>query len=125
MTPTKEQSLDIERAMGFEIPWYRIEEIIIRWEKIRNSPKQGKEKKMSTDKKECQKSTWQVRMQTEYKEVKARYNKLHSTIVKIEAGTCDFKPACSLELLKRQAKAMVEYLYILELRAEVEKVALD
>ena len=37
--PTKEQSLDIERAMGFEIPWYRIEEIIIRWEKIRNSPK--------------------------------------------------------------------------------------
>ena len=38
-TPTKEQSLDIERAMGFEIPWYRIEEIIIRWEKIRNSPK--------------------------------------------------------------------------------------
>ena len=36
-TPTKEQSLDIERAMGFEIPWYRIEEIIIRWEKIRNS----------------------------------------------------------------------------------------
>ena len=41
-TPTKEQSLDIERAMGFEIPWYRIEEIIIRWEKIRNSPEQGK-----------------------------------------------------------------------------------
>ena len=40
--PTKEQSIDIERAMGFEIPWYRIEEIIIRWEKIRNSPKQGK-----------------------------------------------------------------------------------
>ena len=40
--PTKEQSLDIERAMGFEIPWYRIEEIIIRWEKIRNSHKQGK-----------------------------------------------------------------------------------
>ena len=38
-TPTKEQSLDIERAMGFEIPWYRIEEIIIRWEKIRNSTK--------------------------------------------------------------------------------------
>lgn len=38
-TPTKEQSLDIERAMGFEIPWYRIKEIIIRWEKIRNSPK--------------------------------------------------------------------------------------
>ena len=29
-TPTKKQSLDIERAMGFEIPWYRIEEIIIR-----------------------------------------------------------------------------------------------
>lgn len=80
---------------------------------------------MKEDKKEYQKSPWQVRMQTEYNEVKARYNKLHSVIVKIEAGTCDFKPACSLELLKRQAKAMGEYLYVLELRAEVEKVALD
>lgn len=80
---------------------------------------------MKEDKKEYQKSPWQVRMQTEYKEVKARYNKLHSVIVKIEAGTCDFKPACSLELLKRQEKAMGEYLYVLELRAEVEKVALD
>ena len=38
-TPTKEQSIDIERAMGFEIPCYRIEDIIIRWEKIRNSHK--------------------------------------------------------------------------------------
>lgn len=90
---------------------------------------------MSTDKKENQKSPWQVHVQTEYeiqkeyKEVKARYNKLHSTIVKIEAGTCDFNVACSLELLlellKRQEKAMREYLYAIELRAEVEKVALD
>lgn len=38
-TLTKEQSLDIERAMGFEIPWYRIEKIIIRWEKMRSSTK--------------------------------------------------------------------------------------
>jgi hypothetical protein len=30
-----------------------------------------------------------------------------------------------LELLRRQEKAMGEYLYSLELRAEVEKVALD
>lgn len=38
-TPTKEQSLDIERAIGFEIPWYRIKEIIIRLKKIRNRHK--------------------------------------------------------------------------------------
>ena len=68
---------------------------------------------------------WQSRMRAEYKEVKARYDKLHSIIVKIEAGTCDFKPNCGLDLLKRQAKAMGEYLFVLEVRAQVEKVVLS
>lgn len=67
---------------------------------------------------------WKCRMMEEYRQVKERYSKLHKIIVQIEAGTCDFKPACSLDLLKRQAKAMGEYLYVLEVRAEIEQVML-
>ena len=60
----------------------------------------------------------------EYYEVLARYKKLHEIIVRYDAGTLDFKPDCSLELLKRQARAMGEYLYVLEVRAVIEKVIL-
>lgn len=68
--------------------------------------------------------SWQSRMRAEYKEVKARYDKLHNIIVKIEAGTCEFKPNCSLDLLKRQAKVMGEYLFVLEIRAQIENIPL-
>jgi hypothetical protein len=67
---------------------------------------------------------WQERMAKEYCELKERYCKLHRIITRIEAGTCDFNPACPLELLQRQACAMGEYLHVLELRAEIEKVPL-
>lgn len=71
-----------------------------------------------------QETTWQDRFKKEYAELKEKYTKLHKMLVKYEAGTLDFKPNCSLELLKRQAKAMGEYLYILEMRAEIEKISL-
>jgi len=45
-------------------------------------------------------------------------------IIKYEAGTLDFQPDCPLELLKRQAKAMGEYLYVLEMRAQLEEIDL-
>lgn len=67
---------------------------------------------------------YQKRFIDEYYEVLARYKKLHEIIVRYDAGTLDFKPDCSLELLKRQAKAMGEYLYVLEVRAEIEKIIL-
>ena len=66
---------------------------------------------------------WQQRFQKEYAELRERYLKLHSMLVKYEAGTLDFKPNCSIELLKKQAKAMGEYLFILEVRAEIEKIS--
>lgn len=69
-------------------------------------------------------SDWKNRFRLEYHEVKARYIKLHNTIVKLEAGTCEFKPNCSLDLLKRQAKVMGEYLFVLEIRAQIENVVL-
>ena len=65
------------------------------------------------------------RFLAEYVQTKIRYEKLHKMIVKYEAGKLDFTPICSLELLKKQASAMGNYLYILEMRAEIEGVDLE
>ena len=65
------------------------------------------------------------RFRAEYYQTKERYQRLHLMIIKYEAGTLDFQPDCPLELLKRQAKAMGEYLYVLEMRAQIETVDLE
>ena len=64
------------------------------------------------------------RFKAEYLQTKIRYEKLHRMIVKLEAGTLDFEPKCSITLLREQARFMGEYLHILEIRAEIEKVDL-
>ena len=65
------------------------------------------------------------RFRAEYYQTKERYQRLHlMMIIKYEAGTLDFQPDCPLELLKRQAKAMGEYLYVLEMRAQLEEIDL-
>lgn len=60
----------------------------------------------------------------EYKELKTKYNKLHKIIIKYEANTLDFELSCPIELLKEQAKYMGNYLRVLEIRAEIEKIEL-
>lgn len=67
---------------------------------------------------------WQERMQAEYHDLKTRYEKLHRMVTKYEAGTLDFTPNCSLDLLRQQKRHMGEYLHDLEIRAEVEGVEL-
>ena len=67
---------------------------------------------------------WQTRFKNEYSELKERYNKLHKMLVKHDAGTLEFKPACPIELLRKQKATMGEYLNILEIRAEIEKITL-
>lgn len=67
---------------------------------------------------------YKERMKKEYWQLKDRYNKLHKMCVKYEAGTLDFTPTCSLELLTAQKAAMGQYLKCLEVRAEVEGVTL-
>ena len=67
---------------------------------------------------------YKERMAQEYRELKERYEKLHRIIVKYEAGTLEFTPSCPIGLLKAQAKAMGEYLYTLEVRAEIEGITL-
>jgi len=68
---------------------------------------------------------YQIRFVKEYRELKDRYCKLHNMLIKYEAGTLGFRPTCSLELLTRQAKVMGEYIKVLEIRAEIEKVDLN
>lgn len=68
---------------------------------------------------------YKERFRAEYYQTKERYQRLHLMIIKYEAGTLDFQPDCPLELLKRQAKAMGEYLYVLEMRAQLEEIDLE
>ena len=65
------------------------------------------------------------RMKGEYLFVKNKYDKLHDMIVRYEAGTLEFKPTCNLDILKRQASAMANYIYSLEVRAQIEDVDLN
>ena len=62
------------------------------------------------------------RMKAEYLQTKIRYDKLHKMIVKYESNTLNFEPSCSLDLLKKQASAMGQYLYYLEVRAQIEGI---
>ncbi len=71
-----------------------------------------------------QSEDYKERFKAEYWQTKIRYDKLHKMIVKYEAGTLEFEPSSSLELLKKQSSAMCSYLYSLEVRAEIEGVAL-
>ena len=71
-----------------------------------------------------QSKDFKERFKAEYYQTKIRYEKLHKMVVKYEAGTLNFTPNCSLELLKRQAATMENYLYCLEMRAEIEGIEL-
>ena len=71
-----------------------------------------------------QSADYKERFKAEYHQTKIRYEKLHNMCVKYEAGTLDFEPTCSLELLKKQKAAMGQYLNCLEIRAEIEGVVL-
>lgn len=73
---------------------------------------------------EIKEPEWQTHFRIEYSELKERYNKLHKMLVKYDAGTLEFKPTCPIELLRKQKATMGEYLNILEIRAEIEKVTL-
>lgn len=65
---------------------------------------------------------YKERFKAEYLQTKIRFEKLHKMIIKAEAGTLDFSPDCSLDLLKSQEKVMRSYLFILETRAEIEHI---
>lgn len=67
---------------------------------------------------------YKERFKAEYLQTKIRYEKLHKMTVKYEAGTLNFEP-CPLEILKEQKSYMGNYLRMLEIRAEIEKIDLN
>lgn len=67
---------------------------------------------------------YKERFIAEYAQAKIRYERLHKMIVKYEAGVLNFTLDCPIELLKKQASAMGDYLFILEVRAEIEEITL-
>lgn len=71
-----------------------------------------------------QSEDYKERFKAEYYQLKDRYSKLHKMCIKYEAGTLNFTPNCSLELLTEQKKHMGMYLHSLEVRAEIEKIEL-
>jgi hypothetical protein len=68
---------------------------------------------------------YKERFKAEYLQAKIRYDKLDAMTVKYEAGTLNFTPSCSLELLKEQKKHMENYIRTLKIRAEIEKIDLS
>lgn len=68
---------------------------------------------------------YKARFVLEYWQLRERYTKLHAVIVKYYAGTLDFTPSCPINWLEEQAKYMGNYLRVLEIRAEIEKIKLD
>ena len=68
---------------------------------------------------------YKERFLAEYLQTKIRYEKLHKLIVRYHAGTLDFELSNPIELLEDQAKYMGQYLFILEVRAENEKINLQ
>lgn len=69
-------------------------------------------------------SDYKERFKAEYYQTKIRYDKLDEMTVKYEAGTLNFTPKCSLELLKEQKKFMGNYIRCLKIRAEIENITL-
>lgn len=68
---------------------------------------------------------YKLRMINEYKELKGKYDRLHRMLVKYDAGKLDFTPTCPIDLLRKQASIMGQYLYVLETRAVIEDINLN
>lgn len=64
------------------------------------------------------------RFLAEYWQTKIRYDKLHGMLVKYDAGKLDFTPTCPIDILRKQASVMGQYLYQLEVRAVIEEIDL-
>ncbi len=72
-----------------------------------------------------QSEDYKYRFKAEYYQVKIRTQKLNDMLVKYDAGTLGFNPECSLRLLKDQLSIMRDYMYALEVRAEIEGIDLS
>lgn len=72
-----------------------------------------------------QSDDYKDRFKAEYLQTKIRYEKLNKMLIKMDAGTLGFKPSCSKVMLMEQRRCMGEYISMLLVRAEVERIDLD
>ena len=64
------------------------------------------------------------RFKAEYYQLKIRHTKLRNMIVRYEAKTLDFEPTCPIHVLHEQLNHMERYMWLVEVRAESEKIEL-
>ena len=62
------------------------------------------------------------RCRAEYYQLEDRIDKLANMLEKYKAGTLNFTPSCSYELLSYQLQTMNAYKRVLEERAEIEGI---
>ena len=67
---------------------------------------------------------YKKRMVEEYQELVPRVAKLENILSKYGNGTLDFEPDCPIDLLRAQLNAMRAYMFILQMRSEIEDVDL-
>ncbi len=67
---------------------------------------------------------YKERFKAEYYQVKIRYEKLKAMLDKWDNGELVFRPTCPRQLYDIQIKAMLEYIGVLKVRAELENVEL-
>lgn len=72
-----------------------------------------------------QSDDYKERFAAEYWQTKIRYEKLQKILVKAKAGTLDFRTSCPICQLEEQAYTMRQYLFKLEVRAEIEEIDLE
>jgi hypothetical protein len=65
------------------------------------------------------------RFRAEYLQLKIRMEGLSTMLKKYKAGTLNFTPSCSYDLLNAQFKTMDLYASFLEERAEIENINLE
>ena len=92
---------------------------------IHREIKHVKDWNKNNEQKSIERNSYKDRFITEYKELKSRLDKLHKMIIKYKAETLDFEPDCPIEVLEDQEYYMSEYLKVLEIRAEIEKINLE
>lgn len=64
------------------------------------------------------------RFRAEYLQLTIRLSKLEKMLCEMKAGTLNFTPKCSYELLHEQAVYMKQYKRVLEERAKIEGIYL-
>jgi hypothetical protein len=68
---------------------------------------------------------YKERFRAEYLQLTIRMHGLMAMLRKYQAGTLDFTPSCSYDLLNAQLKSMNLYASFLEERAEIENIDLQ